>query len=337
MPVAEPAYVRTTDHHRFYLKQRLLAGDSLRAIAADLGCAASTLSRELRRNGAAGGEDYSPAAAAERARRMRRMQAPPRAVTHSMSIIIQALMVWRGWSPEQISGRLREAGFSEAPCAVTIYKHVREDRLRGGNLFEWLRHGGKRRKRRADQEYGGLIPHRVGISERPGVVDARTRVGDWEADLIVGPGHKGALLVLLERRTGKTLATRVRNKQAATVRRAIIRLLRHHTEHVKTITFDNGREFSQHTKVARALDCDCYFADPYASCQKGSVENVNGLLRQYFPKHRRLDNVKQAEVSQVVSLLNSRPRKRLGWDTPDEAFKRETEGPLQGELWYKAA
>ena len=241
----------------------------------------------------------------------------------------------RLWSPEQIAHSLREWGVANAPCPATIYRHVHDDRARGGKLFQCLRHGCKRRRRPVDAQYLGVIPDRVGIERRPSVVDAKSRVGDYEADLIVGAGHKGAILVLLERRTGKLFAAPLRNKKAHTVARAVVRLLRPCRERVHTITFDNGREFSQHRRISRALDCECYFTNPYSSWEKGGVENANGLLRQYFPKKMRLDRVGKADVDAAIKELNERPRKRLGWNTPDQAFLSEMNAPPQGELWYK--
>lgn len=332
MSVAEPGYCRLTDQDRFYLKTRLALDESIRSIARELGRATSTLSREMRRNATGGGHCDVEAGRLAHSRRL--AQAPRPAMNHAMRLVVHALLAFRQWSPEQIVESLRVWGVAGVPCVATLYKHIHQDKADGGHLYKHLRHGGRKR-RGAQDAYPGIIFGRVGIEQRPTVVDARARIGDFEADLIVGAKHKGFLLVLLERRTGKLFATPLRSKKAPVVAKAIIRLLRPHKALVQTITFDNGREFSLHQRVARALDCRCYFADPYASCQKGAVENGNGLLRQYFPKRMRLDGVTAAEVDAVVQELNQRPRKRLGWDTPELAWQRETSGPMQGELWYK--
>ena len=166
------------------------------------------------------------------------------------------------------------------------------------------------------------------------MVDARTRVGDWEADLVMGAEHRGAIVTVLERRTGLFLAKGLRRKTAAATARALLELLRPHQDNVRTLTFDNGREFSQHGRIARALGCDCYFAKPHHSWEKGAVENANGLLRQYFPKGMRLDRLDAQALRDAVTDLNNRPRKRLAWDSPLLAYQRETRKGVQMDLWY---
>ena len=334
MHVAEQGCSQLDDQDGFYLKTRLDMGDSLRSMAADLGRAPSTMAREAKRNGLGGG-GHCDREAGRRARRRRRSQAPPPAMNKSMRVLVRCLMERHQWSPEQIAEWMRRHGIQGVPCPATIHKFIRQDRANGGSLHKHLRHGGRRRQKSASQQYGGVIPDRVGIEERPSEVDARTRVGDFEVDLIVGAGHRGAILVIVERRAGKVFAAPPKRRKAADVARAIIRLLRPHKEHVKTLTFDNGREFSLHRRVARALGCRTYFARPHHSWEKGSVENANGLLRQYFPKGMPLDEVSRREVNAAVVELNHRPRKRLGWDAPEQAFHRETNAPHRGELWYK--
>ena len=330
--MSKDRYSRLADDQRFYIKTRLDQGDSLRAIAEGLGVAPSTISREVQRNALADGA-YCPDAAGRKSRQRRKAQAPPCAMNETMRFTAGCLLAER-WSPEQISGRMRRVGVAMA-CPNTIYGEIRKGRVLSGGWAACLRHGGKRRRKADAERYPGCIPDRVGIERRPSVVDARARVGDFEADLIVGKGHRGCLLTVVERRTGMLLAAPLKDKTAASVSRALVGLMRPVREHVRTITFDNGREFAWHKRVAKALGCETYFARPYHSWEKGCVENGNGLLRQYFPKGMPLDGVTRREVAAAVDQLNRRPRKRLGWDAPIDAFARETQLIGQTELWYK--
>ena len=324
-------YARLTDRERFHIKTRLDAGDSMRSIAGALRRSPSTVAREVRRNVEPKG--YCALAASRKAAARQRGKSPPRRMTPDTVALVNALLRIK-WSPERITGFLRLILGLQAPCPVTIYEHVRRDRLGGGRLFNCLRHGGRRRKSRWTSRYEGRIPNRADIDERPAVVDVRTRVGDWEADLVMGAGHRGAIVTALERRTGLLLAKSVRRKTADATARALLDMLRPHRGDVRTLTFDNGREFSQHERIARSLGCDCYFAKPYHSWEKGAVENVNGLLRQYFPKRLRLDRLDAQALRDAVADLNNRPRKRLEWDSPLLAYQRETQKGAQMDLWY---
>ena len=159
----------------------------------------------------------------------------------------------------------------------------------------------------------GRMPNRVGIESRLAIVDQKSRVGDWEVDLIVGERHKGYLLTLAERKTKLLLMCQLANKQADTVRRAIIRLLKPYKRWVHTITADNGAEFAKHEGFAKQLGAAVYFADPYASWQRGLSEHTNGLVREYFPKGDRLTGLNSSEVRLMQDRINLRPRKVLGY------------------------
>ena len=160
----------------------------------------------------------------------------------------------------------------------------------------------------------------MNIDARPAVVAEKTRLGDWEADTVIGKNHKGVLVTLTERVSKFTLAIPVVAKTAELVQQAITNQLNLLKDWVYTITFDNGREFCHHQKIAALLACDTYFAKPYHSWERGLNENHNGLLRQYFPKNEQLDGVSSSEVFQAVHQLNHRPRKTLGYKTPYEVF-----------------
>ena len=222
------------------------------------------------------------------------------------------------WSPEQVSGWLLED--KERPIShESIYLHIWANKQAGGDLYTYLRRQGKKYdKRRNGKSTRGHIRNRVSIDDRPGVVDDKSRIGDWEIDTVIGKGHSGALVTVVERVTNFTVSAQVDNKSADAVTRATIRLLKPYKDIVLSITADNGKEFAYHEKISEALSTDFYFAHPYSSWERGLNENTNGLLRQYFPKSTDLKKVTQAEVIRAVKRLNTRPRKNLGFKTPDQ-------------------
>ena len=162
------------------------------------------------------------------------------------------------------------------------------------------------------------------IDERPEAANNRERIGDWEADTMIGKNHQGALLTLDERKSKLRLAAPLKGKQAAPLTNVLIQLLKPIEKYVLTMTFDNGKEFALHEAIASKLKCSTYFAKPYHSWERGQNENANGLLRQYFPKTKELTDVSTTEVMIAVDKLNSRPRKCLGFRTPYEAFFEAT-------------
>ncbi len=228
------------------------------------------------------------------------------------------------WSPEQITGRLEQEGVIKLHHE-TVYQFILKDKKAGGILYKHLRHQGKTYRKRYGSAHNRTgIPNRVGIEQRPEIANERGRVGDWEADTIIGKNHKGAIVTLDERKTKLRLAVPLPRKKAKAVKQGMIGLLRPLKMFVKTITYDNGKEFVKHEAVAKKLSCDSYFAAPYHSWERGQNENANGLLRQYFPKAMELNKVSKQEVVIAVDRLNSRPRKCLDYKTPYEAFKEST-------------
>jgi transposase, IS30 family len=228
------------------------------------------------------------------------------------------------WSPEQITGRLQACGDAEIRVShQSIYNWIARDKSAGGQWFRKLRCA-KPYRRRNTKETRGKIQNRRDITERPEIVEERGRIGDWEIDLVVGADHKGMLITANERLSGLSLQKWVPNKTSEKVAVGVIHLLAPFKAFVHTITADNGLEFAKHEFMASALEADFYFAKPYASWQRGSNENTNGLIRQYFPKGRRLDQVNEYEVMYCVNQLNNRPRKRHGYKTPIEVFTSKT-------------
>ncbi len=204
-------------------------------------------------------------------------------------------------SPQQVSGRLK---LEKALCISpeSIYQRAYQDKAQGGELVSYWRCQKLRRKRYASGQ------------------ERRSRMGDWEGDTVIGKGHKGVLVTLVERKSRHTLACRLDSRHSAGVTQAVIDLLRPHKGQCKTLTFDNGKEFAAHEFMAQCLRAKVYFAHPYCSWERGLNENHNGLLRQFFPKKTNLLLVTQHQVDDAVYRLNHRPRKCLGYRTPHEVF-----------------
>jgi len=295
------------------------AGLTQAAIAEQIGSSQSAVSRELRRNADSGG--YSCAAAHEAAARRRSVaNSSPHKMTRQTVALIEAKLRHDEWSPQQISCWLAQTHQIHI-SHERIYQHIWADKHAGGTLFRQLRRTGRSyNKRRGKMAGRGIIPGRIDIDQRPSIVEQRIRIGDWEADTIVGAGRKGAILSLVERVSRYTLLHKLKAAQAELTTRAMITKLRPHRDRVHTITADNGKEFALHARVARRLDAGFYFAKPYHAWERGLNENTNGLVRQYFPKGMSFIHITPAAVAKVQNKLNSRPRKVLGYKTPNQVF-----------------
>lgn len=278
----------------------------------------SSIGRELERNGAGG--RYGAATADKRAKQ-RRSQASqrPKRLTPAVVALVEDKLRTEQWSPEEISGRLQKEGHRSV-SHETIYLHVWRDKHAGGDLYKHLRQQKKRRKRYGSKDRRGIIPNRVGIEERPAVVEARSRIGDWEIDTVIGAKHQGALVTSVERKSRYLVMAPVGSTKAQDVGDVLVAMMRPHRALVETITADNGREFAQHEEIARKLSAWVYFARPYHSWERGTNENTNGLVRQYFPKSTNLLSVDADQVREVAAKLNNRPRKVLDWKSPREVF-----------------
>ena len=314
-------YTQLTAEERYHIYTMLRQEVSLRQIAKGMGRSHTSLSREIRRNKGDRGYRHKQAHRKAQARH----KTKPKALKMTGELIVYVREKLKEyWSPEQISGRLLIEK-KVSLCHETIYQYVLRNKRNGGDLYRYLRHqSNPYRKRYGRKDYRGKIPDRVDISERPDVVDDRSRVGDWEADLVMGKGHKGAIVTLAERRSRLYLALPIARKTKELTTTAITALLVSLKGFVPTITYDNGREFSDHKAVSSQLDCKAFFARPYHSWERGLNENSNGLLRQYFPKSMPLDSVSEEEVFAAANAMNHRPRKCLGYKTPWEVFTELT-------------
>jgi transposase, IS30 family len=312
-------YHHLTYEQRCQIFALLQSGHSQAAIARQIGVNRSTISRELARNSGKRGYRFKQAQAKASGRR-KAASLVPRKMTPGLVSQIEEKLTQEQWSPDQISGRLRKQGiaFISHEC---IYQHVWADKKNGGNLYLHLRHSGKKYNRRKGKNAGrGLIPNRVDIDQRPAAAARKSRIGDWEADTIIGAGRKGAILSHVDRKSKYTKLAKLPDKSSAAVVRACARVLRPVADRIKTITYDNGKEFAAHVKIAASLGARSYFAKPYHSWERGLNEHTNGLVRQYFPKGTDFTTLTHAEVQRVEDKLNSRPRKILGYKTPREVF-----------------
>ena len=312
------SYTQLTREQRYQIYILHQEGHKQTRIAAALGFHKSTISRELRRN--CGQKGYRPNQANEKAlsRRCLGHRSRIKQVTWERVELLLQLQ----WSPEQIHGRLR---LEKQPTvsAQWIYQHISADKKRGGTLHRHLRSQKKQRKRYAGDSRRAQIPNRTSIDKRPKIVANKGRLGDWESDTIIGARHRGVILSCNERKSKLTLLRKVKSKGALEVKRAFVDLLAPLADKVFTVTVDNGKEFCEHKAMAAQLGTRIYFAHPYASWERGLNENTNGLVRQYFPKKTDFSQLTAAEVQRVQARLNNRPRKTLGFRTPNEVFFKQ--------------
>lgn len=321
-------YQHLTPMERGQIQALFSQGLSRRAIAETMRRSPATVCRELRRNHARKGV-YDATCAQRRyaqvrcaCRRTTVLGYPPlrKYLFDKMTL---------GWSPEQVSGRLWIDFPGEPRMRVsheTIYRALYADEKFGRPLLACLRQRRPRRRKRGQRRpTRPCIPNRIGIENRPAEVDALARYGDWEGDLLIGAEQKGAVLTLVERKSLYLLAALLPSRHAHGVASAAIGLLGAlPTSWRRTLTFDNGSEFAQHERMSSALQMLVFFAHAYAAQERGRNENTNGLIRQYLPKTVHFTHIVQGQIQCVVHELNNRPRKILGFRTPQEVFDDQT-------------
>lgn len=290
---------------------------SIQAIARLLQCSASTISRELLRNQANG--QYLPdTAQALACTRRQNSKRPFAKVSLNLVLLIKHhLASWH--SPEQLCGRLKLEG-GACVSHELVYQMIYANHEGLGAYQKYLRQGRpKRRRRGGTKSKRGQIPNRADIDERPAIAALKVEIGHWEGDTVIGANHQGGLVTLVDKHSKYLLVGLIKNRGAAHVRTVSQGLLGEvKSAQVKTVTFDNGKEFSEHEKLSEATGAACYFAKPYHSWERGLNEHTNGLLRQFFPKSTNFRIVKAEQVQKAQELLNDRPRKVLGYRTPRE-------------------
>jgi len=308
-------YRQLTLEQRYAIRTMIKAGHTQKDIATIIAVHPSTISRELNRNKRKRGYRYKQAHGLALSRRQGKAKFLISADTWSL---VESL-IQEEWSPEQISGWMRE----NLECSVSyehIYQYIIADKRKGGELYTHLRCQKQKKKRYGSYDRRGQLKDRVSIEQRPDIVEKRCRLGDWELDTIIGKRHRQAIVTLTERRSGLSLIHKVENRTSSQVSKAIRSLLNPYKMWVHTLTSDNGKEFADHKTIAKKLEANFYFAHPYAAWERGSNENTNGLIRQYIPKGMDFSHISREDEIFVMNRLNNRPRKRLGFRTPNEVF-----------------
>jgi IS30 family transposase len=324
-------YTQLDLHQRYTIERLVQLGTTKADIALDLDVHLSTIYRELNRNRDQRDKSYKAPLSDRKCRERHKMKAKHISFTPEVRAMVESQLL-KDLSPEQISGF---ASVNNLPCVSPerIYQYVWNDKVRKGSLYKHLRNKGRKyRKRGSLKDSRGLIVNRIGIEKRPLIVDQKTRIGDLEVDTVIGKNHLGALVTINDRATGMLKMKLVKTKEAKVVKEAVIELLEDWKPFIHTITSDNGKEFAAHEQIAEALNVDFYFAKPYHSWQRGANENLNGLVRQYFPKKTDFQFITKTDVEKVMSILNDRPRKRFQYKSPNEEFAITLEKETQFAL-----
>jgi IS30 family transposase len=315
-------YCQITAAERYTLGLLRRQGLTPAAIAGILGRHRSTIGRELRRNRTRHDGSYRPQLAQWYATGRRSCSHRNRRFTAADWTRVQSL-VREDWSPEQVAGRLRLAGVL-AISHETIYRYLWADKAAGGTLYTHLRGARKqRRKRYGSYDSRGRLAGKRPITARPTAVETRHQLGHWEADTVLGAGQAGACVFsMVERKTGYVVLGKLRQRIAVAVNQRAQRLIQAQPHPVRTITVDNGTEFHDYAALERATGTRFSFATPHHAWERGTNENTNGLLRQYLPKRQSMTQITQQHCNRIAAKLNRRPRKRLGYRTPEECYAR---------------
>lgn len=325
-------YTQLSLVQRYQIQAFLKAGMTQKRMAEEIGVHPSTISRELARNTAQRGRTAGNYMAANAQRRTdQRHHLKPKLVqfTYEMKDQVVRWLEHEKWSPELISIEGKRTG--KCPISTEwIYHWIWQTKhgnraadKRYKRIYQYLKHGKRRRKRGNRKDSRGIIHDRVPIDKRPPVVEQRVRPGDIEVDFMMGGNHKGALLVMTDRATLHTRLHKLKNRHSRVVSKAIINKLKKAQYPMHTITFDNDKGFADHMKVADALNVTTYFTRPYTSQDKGTVENRIGQIRRFFPKKTDLSLVTANQVKQVERLLNDRPVRKFNYKTPNQVLQEK--------------
>ena len=303
-----------TERQRYTIQVMLEQGCRKTYIADALGIHKSNIGREVKRNCDARSGKYNSDLAEHKRTQRQKKRVRHRKYTPALKVRTEALLS-EDYSPEQVHGLLTSLG-EESMSVEYIYQQIYADKKAGGDLYTHLRRQGRRyHKRGFGKKYRGIVG-RVDIKQRPAIVESRSRFGDLEVDLIIGKDHKGAILTINDRASGVLKMCKVESKEAHVVSQAICSLLEEWKPYLCTITSDNGREFAGHISVTDDLGIPFFFATPYHSWERGSNENLNGLIRQYIPKKTDFATISHTYIKQIEYKLNTRPRKRHKYQTP---------------------
>lgn len=277
----------------------------------------SVVSRELKRNSDKRSGNYNNDLAQRKYEQRQRNKPKHIRFTDDVRQCVDELLN-KDFSPEQIAGRTKLEG-KHCVSPERIYQYIWKDKKDGGKLYTHLRHNGRKyRKRGNAKDTRGIIKNRVGIEQRPSIVDEKKRLGDLEIDTMIGRNHKGVLLTINDRVSSEVRIEKLNGKNAEELAKKTVEISSSYTNVLHTITGDNGKEFAGHKIISEGLNVNFYFARPYHSWERGANENTNGLIRQYFPKGSSFENISDEDVKRVQDILNNRPRKKLNFLTPCE-------------------
>lgn len=310
-------YKQLSREQRYAIYLGLQEKKTYTAIARQINCSVSTVSREVRRNSNRHGRYLFQNAVELTIVRRERSSSNRKTPNHILKRALN-LLIEEDWSPKQISGYLKREGINISH--ERIYREIRADET--GQLKKHCRHKMKYRRHKWHKRKSSgrtLIPNRISIHQRPIEADG-TRFGDWEMDLVIGKGQKSAVLTMIERKTNMFLQTKLTSKKPDVVAKAAWRLLLPYKANVLTITTDNGSEFMNHQWLTKHIGATVYFADPFCSGQKGAVENANKLFRQYFPKGTDFRLIEQSQFDAIQAKINRRPREKLNFSSPKIEF-----------------
>lgn len=318
---------------RYNIESLLNQNKTQKYIADFLGVDKSTISRELRRNKNAKG-GYAAKGAQANTKTRRRCRADYKRKVHGVLEIMVREKLGLGWSPELISNRLKKECKGDV-SHESIYNFIEYDKRFGGELYKCLRFHNRRKKRGINHRWKKFPEPRKFIDKRPEVANKRERSGDWERDLIIGKRGKSALLTIVDRKSHITLIKRVTSTQAEEVAGKTLNAFRENPDlPLFTITNDNGAEFGKHQQLEMQLKIPIYFTFPYHSWERGTNENTNGLIRQFFPKKTNFDDITDKEIKEVETILNNRPRKLLNYLTPLEFETKKYQKAFHSEKYY---
>lgn len=308
-----------TKEQRYHIEAYKKAGYSNLAIAKELEVHPSTIGRELKRNSSPIRQRCGATSAQEISSLRKSANSTANKKLKNALELLVIKYIKQDWSPEQVSATLLNEHCLSLSF-VRIYQYIETDRRNGGTLHSHLRFYGKKRRARYGKKHKGRIKERDSISQRPAIVDKKTRIGDFEMDTIIGKGKQGAITTIVDRASAFVKISMPTTKRAEDIENEATRLLLPYKAITHTITSDNGLEFANHTSIVKKLDCDYYFCHPYSSWERGLNEYTNGLIRQYFPKGSSFEHITLKMIEEVEYKLNHRPRKTLGWRTPYEVF-----------------
>jgi IS30 family transposase len=311
-------YHQLTSEERYMLSTLRAQGFNQKQIALIMDRSPSTISRELLRNRCQDGFYRVSKAISRTTGRRSRSRANSRFTSSQWAQVTQ--LIREDLSPEQVSGWLRR--YTRIRIShETIYRYIWLDRYRGGSLHTHLRqHPKKKRKRYASYEARGRLAGKRHISQRPRSAHNRSRVGHWEGDTVMGSRDHHCIVTLVERKTGLTAIGKLSQRTKKLTAKRLIQLIQEQPRPVKTITLDNGTEFHDYKRVEQETGVKFYFANPYHSWERGTNENTNGLIRQYLPKGKSMAKLTQVQCEKIAAKLNTRPRKRLGFRSPEECY-----------------